>query len=47
MGWNRFFEAKRKTVAEQVKSWSERILGMSGLLTESIAPQEAKWHCQI
>jgi hypothetical protein len=31
-------EAKRKTVVEQAKNWSENILEMSGLLTESVAP---------
>jgi hypothetical protein len=41
LGWSSIWvnEAKRKTVAEQTKSWSEYILGMSGILTESVASQ--------
>ncbi len=42
LGWSNIWvdEAKRKTVAEQAKHWSEHVLEMSGLLTESVAPQE-------
>jgi hypothetical protein len=41
LGWPSIWVngAKRKGVAEQAKNWSERILEMSGLLTESSAPQ--------
>jgi hypothetical protein len=41
LGWSSIWvdETERKTVAGQAKSWSERILEMSGLLTESGAPQ--------
>lgn len=41
LGWSSIWvdEAKRKSVAEQAKNWSERILKMSGLLTVSVTPQ--------
>jgi hypothetical protein len=41
LGWSSIWvdEAKRKSVAEQAKNWSERILKMSGLLTACVAPQ--------
>jgi hypothetical protein len=40
LGWSSIWvdEAKRESVAEQAKNWAERILGMSGLLTESVSP---------
>jgi hypothetical protein len=41
LGWSSIWadEAKRNTIAERAKNWAERILEMSGLLTESGAPQ--------
>lgn len=38
LGWssNWVNEAKRETVAEQAKTWSNRVLEMSGLLPESV-----------
>jgi hypothetical protein len=40
LGWSSIWvdEARRKSVAEQAKNWSERILKMSGLLTVSVTP---------